>query len=144
MPLYLGVFCSRILGFFFSDIFVFFKLSVCFVCFFLISILWYILTLNIHICCMKNYWKQIPVNISYLWIGKFSPFPFLFFFLINLFIYLFLSALGLHCCAQAFSSCGEQGLLFVAVAQASHCRGFSCCRAWALGKRASVVVAHRL
>ena len=31
------------------------------------------------------------------------------------FIYLFLAALVLHCCAQAFSSCGEQGLLFVAV-----------------------------
>ena len=30
-----------------------------------------------------------------------------------LFIYLFLAALGLHCCAQAFSSCGERGLLFV-------------------------------
>ena len=34
---------------------------------------------------------------------------------IYLFIYLFLAALGLHCCAQAFSSCGKQGLLFVAV-----------------------------
>ena len=34
---------------------------------------------------------------------------------INLFIYLFLAALGLHCCARAFSSCGERGLLFVAV-----------------------------
>ena len=35
---------------------------------------------------------------------------------IYLFIYLFISAaLGLHCCARAFSSCGEQGLLFVAV-----------------------------
>ena len=31
------------------------------------------------------------------------------------FIYLFLSALGLCCCAWAFSSCGKQGLLFVAV-----------------------------
>ena len=28
---------------------------------------------------------------------------------------LFLAALGLRCCAQAFSSCSEQGLLFVAV-----------------------------
>ena len=37
------------------------------------------------------------------------------FFFINLFIYLFLAALGLHCCTQAFSSCSEQGLLFVAV-----------------------------
>ena len=25
-----------------------------------------------------------------------------------------LAALGLRCCAQAFSSCGEQGLLFIA------------------------------
>ena len=30
-------------------------------------------------------------------------------------IYLFLAALGLHCCAWASSSCGEQGLLFVVV-----------------------------
>ena len=35
-------------------------------------------------------------------------------FFINLFI-LFLAVLGLHCCVQAFASCGEQGLLFVAV-----------------------------
>ena len=39
------------------------------------------------------------------------------FFKINLFIfiYLVLAALGLSCCAQAFSSCFERGLLFVAV-----------------------------
>ena len=29
--------------------------------------------------------------------------------------FFFLAALGLHCCVQAFSSCGERGLLFVAV-----------------------------
>ena len=34
---------------------------------------------------------------------------------LNKFIYLLLAALGLRCCAQAFSSCGEWGLLFVAV-----------------------------
>ena len=35
----------------------------------------------------------------------------------SLFIYLFLVALGLRCCAWAFSSssCGERGLLFLAV-----------------------------
>ena len=32
-----------------------------------------------------------------------------------IFIYLFLAALGLCCCSQAFFSCGERGLLFVAV-----------------------------
>ena len=31
------------------------------------------------------------------------------------FIYLFLAALGLRCCARAFSSCGERGQLFVEV-----------------------------
>ena len=31
------------------------------------------------------------------------------------FIYFFLAALGLRCCPRAFSSCGERGLLFVAV-----------------------------
>ena len=37
------------------------------------------------------------------------------FFLINLFVYLFMAALGLRCCTQAFSNCGEQGLPFVVV-----------------------------
>ena len=37
------------------------------------------------------------------------------FFFLNKFIYLFLAALGLRCCTQAFSSCGERGLLFLAV-----------------------------
>ena len=43
------------------------------------------------------------------------------------FIYLFLAELGLQCGARA-----------------SHCSGFSCCGAWTLGARASVVVAHGL
>ena len=37
------------------------------------------------------------------------------FLLIAFLYFLFLVALGLHCCTQAFSSCGEQGLPFVAV-----------------------------
>ena len=31
------------------------------------------------------------------------------------FIYLFSAALDLRCCTWAFSSCGEQGLLFIVV-----------------------------
>ena len=38
-----------------------------------------------------------------------------FYLFIYLFIYLFMAALGLRCCAQAFTSCGEWGLLLVAV-----------------------------
>ena len=41
-----------------------------------------------------------------------ASFFFLSFFPIYLFI---LAALGLRCCARTFSSCGEQGLLFIAV-----------------------------
>ena len=75
-----------------------------------------------------------------------------------------MAALGLRCCARAFSSCGERGLLFVAVrglliAMASLCygaqalgaqasvvvaRGLSSCGSQALGSWASVVVAHGL
>ena len=40
----------------------------------------------------------------------------------------------------AFSYCVERGLLCCG-AQASHCGGFSCCRARALGARASLIVA---
>ena len=40
---------------------------------------------------------------------------FFWFYFWFLFIYLFLAVLGLRCCARAFSSCGEHGLLFVAV-----------------------------
>ena len=46
-------------------------------------------------------------------------------FKVHLLIYL-LAVLGLRCCTQTFSGCGEQGLL-------SHCGGSSCCRAWAVG-----------
>jgi len=38
--------------------------------------------------------------------------------------YLFLAVPGLHCCVQAFFSCGKQG--------ASHCGDLSCCGAQAL------------
>ena len=47
------------------------------------------------------------------WLHRFLP---LFFFnKFIYFIYLFLAALGLRCCTRAFSSCVEQGLLFVVV-----------------------------
>ena len=38
--------------------------------------------------------------------------------------------------------CGDRGLLFVAVIRLLK-GGSSCCRAWALGARASVVATHR-
>ena len=65
------------------------------------------------------------------------------FFFMNLFIYL-LAALVLRCCRWAFSSCSERGATLHCGARASHCGGFSCCGARALGTWASVVVAHGL
>ena len=58
--------------------------------------------------------------------------------------YFILAALGLCGCLWAFSACGKQGLLSSCAAQASHCSGFSCCRAWVLGMQASVVAARGL
>ena len=57
-------------------------------------------------------------------------------FLKFLFIHSFihsLATLGLHCCAWAFFSFKEWGLLSSCHAQTSHCGGFSCCGAQALG-----------
>ena len=80
--------------------------------------------------------------------GQYSVqhFPHILFYFIYKFIlfYLFLAALGLRCCTRAFSSCGEQGLLFVAVRGLLIVVASLCCRAWALGMRASVVVARGL
>ena len=63
---------------------------------------------------------------------------------VNAYLFLFcVAALGLLCCTQAFSSCGEQGLLFVAVCRlliavaslvaehGSRRTGFSSCGTWA-------------
>ena len=57
--------------------------------------------------------------------------------------FILLAGLGRRCCARAFSSCGERGLLCCG-AQASHCNGFTCWGARALGAWASVVVTRGL
>ena len=61
-------------------------------------------------------------------------------FLKNLFI-LFLAALGLCCCVQAFLQLWRAGATLRCGVWASHCGGFSCCGARALGAQASVVAA---
>ena len=55
-----------------------------------------------------------------------------------------MAVLGLRCCARAFSSCGEQGLLFVVVCKLLIAVTSLCCGARALGTWASVVVACEL
>ena len=46
--------------------------------------------------------------------------------------------------AQAFSSCGEKGLLSSCSVRTSHCGGFSCWGAWVLGRVDSEVAVRRL
>ena len=54
-----------------------------------------------------NHWtaREVPALLKFLIIFKQGT-PFFLFFL---------AALGLRCCAQAFSSCGERGLFFIVV-----------------------------
>ena len=59
-----------------------------------------------------------PTTCFYMALKLGTLSTFLFFIFLNkfiYFIYLFLAALGLCCCMRGFSSCGERGLLFVAV-----------------------------
>ena len=75
-------------------------------------------------CMLKKCRFLCPLRRNTVWL------PGIFFFF-NKFIYfiylLFLAVLGLHCCTGATLKCGVW---------ASHCGGFSCCEAWALGARA--------
>ena len=57
---------------------------------------------SLNVTCSERLSLSIP--LKYYFFKKFIYF-----------IYLFLATLGLHCCAQAFSSCCERGLLFLAV-----------------------------
>ena len=70
-----------------------------------------------------------------------KPLPFLSFVFFYL-TYLFLTVLGLCCCSQAFSSCGEQGLLSSYGAPASPIWDFSCCGAQASRCRGLVAPKH--
>ena len=88
--------------------------------------------------------SQLPLKQSLIICGTMgcmfvAEMGLLFFFFNFLIIYL-LVVLGLCCCTWAFSSCGEQGLLF----WASHGGGFSHCGAPILGPWASVAAPHRL
>ena len=72
---------------------------------------------DIHIAYFNTYHQRdLQKSNSNLSSNDGNQFFFLSFFLFlkKLFVY-FLAALGLCCCAQAFSSCGERELLFVAV-----------------------------
>ena len=82
---------------------------------------------------LTSHWSDYHLFNTYRAPGCAKPFAVISFnlFFKNLFIYLFLAALGLRCCTRAFSSCGEWGLLFVVV-----------CRL--LIAVASLVVEHRL
>ena len=84
-------------------------------------------------------WIYLHMYKVILYIQEYSLHLFL-----NKFIYLFLALLGLHCCARAFSSCVERGLLFVTVCGLLIAVASLCCGARALGARDSVVVARGL
>ena len=61
----------------------------------------------------------MPISVFQV-IFFFSVLLFVFFnegfiyYLLFIYLFIYLAVLGLHCCARAFSSCSEQGLLFVA------------------------------
>ena len=59
-------------------------------------------------------------------------------------LFMYLTMLGLCCCTQAFSSCSKWQATLRCGVEASHCCGFSGCRALALGAWALVDVARGL
>ena len=64
----------------------------------------------VHVLMIYLYLEQITCYHVITVFKAFFKNKFIYFFL-----FLFLAVLGLCCCVRAFSSCGERGLLFVAV-----------------------------
>ena len=85
---------------------------------------------------------QLSLYITEAVINTDANLHLLFLFYIILFVYFWLC--WVFTALQVFSSCGEQELLSSCSGRASHCGGFSCCRAQVLGARASAVAAHGL
>ena len=65
-------------------------------------------------------------------------------YFIFIFIYLIFSCVGSSLLHAGFLQLQQAGATLRCGSQASHCSGFSCCRAQALGMWASVVVPHGL
>ena len=77
-------------------------------CVWLLSLSMFSRFIHVVVCIGTSFLYMVEFYII-IWIHH------IFFMFIYLFIYLFLAVLGLCCCARAFSSCGEWGLLLVAV-----------------------------
>ena len=116
-----------------------------------------LLSIQYSVICCRQYAKSESLECIYLVLLKlctlwpnhsfgfyfyeFVYFPHIYIFF-KLFTYLFLAALGLHCCPWAFSGCGQWGLLSGWGAQASHCVGFSRAMPRTGSRVSSVVVAR--
>ena len=81
--------------------------------------------LNFYLLDLSDFERFILESVTVIMHACFLKFIYL--------IYLFLAALGLCCCARAFSSCSERGATLHCWAWASHRGGFSGCGAPALG-----------
>ena len=98
---------------------------------------------------LPKHLKSLSLQSGFMMRGKSPASPS--FFLVNFFFFFFfLAALGLRCCARAFSGCGKWRLLFIEMrgllmAVASRCGaralGMQALLLWHVG---SVVVAHGL
>ena len=94
----------------------------------------------VHIRCQWRFWGAKARLSCFV-----LPLPgFTFFFPLNNGFAFFLFNVGVCCAGSSllrglFSSCGKRELLSSCSVQASHCGGFSCCRAQALGGVGSVV-----
>ena len=75
---------------------------------------------------------------------KHKPIPDSYLFFKFIYFYLYFGCVGSSLLHTGFLQLWRAGATLRCGAQASHCGGFSCCGARALGKRASVVVARRL
>ena len=95
--------------------------------------------------CVSISALQTSSSVSFFQISDFTLFFFLKEIGVYFFIYLFIfGCVGSSLLRAGFLQLWRAGATLRCSAWASHCGGFSCCGAWALGTRAAVVVAPGL
>ena len=128
-------------------------LSLSFVCFWRRTQGCYFLFRNVYLLPLKvwpvlNWVFSFQVTFTFLEVNDCTIVVFLFYFIIIFKIYLFycfiFGCIGSSLLHTGFLLLRWAGATLHCGARASHCSGFSCSGAWALGTRAPVVVARGL
>ena len=97
--------------------------------------------LPLFLLFIMSYISDFPSDITFFWPDA-NSLEYSFIIIMTVFLFIYFWPHWVFIAAQALLSCSQWGLLSRCGGRASHCGGFSCSRAQALGPRSSVAAAR--